>query len=306
MTDYNQIPQYELPEINYGGGEPVVNARKSKGSSPSRGCFLLTPIGCIIMACMGAFACMCLLVVGPIIGLSALVAVLLTNKAQFQGVERIPLESTEVISLDFNDTNAEINITGTSQNEVVVDYVLTVYGFSDGNAQNKLQNTQVMVEKDPNGTINIWVDDAGVDFSFFDLTLNIAVPYQLNTISITNGKAVTIKDVEADMVIESSSDITLSNVSGSFDVEASSFNDIIFTGTVAPSSSNRFNASTGNISVTFQGKVNLQYTANTNTGTLTCPDRSTTTSCSGRYGDGTAQVDIQTTSGNIQVFVRPQ
>lgn len=267
---------------------------------PRRGCFLFTPLGCIFSSCIGMVACLCLVIVVPIVGVGTLIALLYTNSAVVTGNQSYRMESNETGRLEINDDNAKVNLIGSTGNLINIDYELKAYGFTDGSAQSNAEKTIVEIQRLSDGTITVTVDDSAVDFSVYELSLDITVPTEMQTLVINSDDDVNIRDVEADFVIDAGmGDVSLTDVRGSFDVRTSFVANINFSGELGLNSTNNFHTALGDITMTIQGKANMNYNISSG-GDVTCPEPPGS-SCSGRFGDGSSSLQVDSDSGDIIV-----
>ncbi|NJL93882.1 MAG: DUF4097 domain-containing protein [Anaerolineae bacterium] len=281
---------YALPEM------PVVT------ESRSRGCFLFSPLGCIFSAITGIVGCGCLAIVGPIVGLGALLALLFTTGQTRTGSERVPLEN--VMRLEVVDDVATVTLRSGPQNAVLVDYSLTAYGFSGANARANLANMRVVAERRSDGTIGVYLDDAAVDFSFYDLSLEITVPRNMERVFIEAGGDVRVEGVSADFEIFSDGDdLTLQDVEGRFVLQTDLFGGIVWSGSLAPDTQNRIETDSGDVRLTFLTRPDVALTVNTRSGRVEgCPEQpAARLRCETMLGGGGAALDVDTGSGIIRL-----
>jgi hypothetical protein len=273
---------------------PVYDADQA---ASRRGCFFFTPAGCILGGCLGIVFCVCFGMIGVVGGSTALVAMLMTNTATTSQTQTYPLD--QLGSLEIREDNATVTIRGAAVEEITITYKLTTHGLSDGMAQNNLKATHVIIDQQ-GGNFSIRVDDSSAGFNIYDLDLTITVPYKLQNITIVNDEDVTISDVQANFeLVNGFGDVQLQNVRGVFDVQVSAFSDIVFSGELFPNAQHQFIGSDGDIRMTLTGLLNVEYRAQADGRTVTCPSQTNVQVCSGRLGDATAKLTVSSKSGTI-------
>lgn len=290
---FSSKPKNELPYIPSDPYSPLPSPPKKQS-----GCFFLTPLGCIVGLCIGMFACTCILPAGLAAAGVGFAALLFTNEATASGQDTLVLERPEATVLDLTEfSNSEIIIQGTTGNDITLNYTILAYGLRKEDAQNLADSVTVSLDQQANRiTINT-SDGGGETLSFYNTEFVLTVPFKLAEIILNPTSELSIKDVTARYTIDGGlTDINLTNVSGQFDVSAD-LGNITFSGDFSSGSTNRFETSLGNITMTLQEPLNLSYSASTNSGNFNCPNPS----CSGGFGDKTSSLNVITTSGDITI-----
>ncbi len=297
---HNELPDIRSQNAGY-SALPTRDATRS-----GRGCVLLTVPGCIISSCLGLVALSCMVVLAPIIGLGALAAALATNSVSETGTQTLRLEPSDAGHLVVDNTNIDVSLRPGTSRDISLEYELTANGLTAGQAQDALDNLTVVLARDPNGDIRLDVQEGDYWLNIYSLDASLTVPPEMASVDIQRGDDVDIQGISADFMIDVlSHDVTLRDVSGSFEVRTSGLGDIVFEGDFAPNSRNIFESGSGDIRLTLPADANVEYTALTGgTGDVTCPRMVNRSDCRGRLGDGSALLSIESDSGDITLATR--
>jgi|GEM_PF-6162966 len=303
-------PADALPEIS-----PVPHLPSVDDSKSNRGCFCFTLPGIILSIFLGTFFVCCAI---PFLFCSGIVggaAFIFSTGESRTGNESFLLEPSDNVQLIINDQNADVSITRGTDDRVVIDYSITAYGVNNDNAKTNVDALVLDVERSTGGAFTLAVLDEGTTFNLFgldlgalyDIELDIQLPADVDLIDITTGEGVTIENINGDFRIDastSSNTVTLTDVSGSFNIEVGIFGDLNFRGELAPDSRNVFIGDTGTLNITILGDANVEYRANASstTGEVRCPNKAPSTSCEGVLGDkASASLEARVDSGEINI-----
>ncbi|MFP4322788.1 MAG: DUF4097 family beta strand repeat-containing protein [Anaerolineales bacterium] len=297
----------ELPDVRPVAGQ--YSAMPAQKPSRQRGCFLFTVPGCIGMSCLSLVAVCCVVTLGPIVGFGTVAALLATNTASETGAESLRLEPNEGANLRVDNTNIDLTLrpsTGTAR-DISVEYELTANGFTSGSAQEALDNLTVVLQRTPDGMIELAVQEGDFWLTIYDLDATVTVPRTMDVIDIRQASDVQAEGVDGNYQIAAfSGDVILQDVRGSFDVVTTSFGDIQFNGDFLPNTDNRFETSSGDIRVSLPSTASVNYDAQTSgVGEANCPNVRQRDSCFGKLGDGTAQLTVRSDSGDITIATGP-
>lgn len=292
-NDFFDKPQND--EVPYTPPDYPSHRTKKKG-----GCFFTTPLGCVVGLAFVGFSCVCIIPIIITVGCGALATALFTNSVSRTGSEVLVLENPATARLDLSDFGSSaIKIQGADGDEITLNYELTTYGLRKNDAQDLLDNIKISLVRQPDNRITVNVEKSGsFGLSFHEIDFTLIVPPELAKVTLQPTSDVTIENLEADFVIDSTSfpNIRMTNVLGQFDVDAAS-GSITFSGSFRSGSSNRFQTSSGDIMLTLLEPVSLTYTAQSNTGSEVCPDAG----CTGSYGDRTSTLQVTSDSGDINI-----
>jgi hypothetical protein len=261
-------------------------------------------LGFLVLAC-------CVVCLGPVLGVSAIAALLYSNQVERSDGLSVRLEPNEANSLFLNDPYTTLRIVpGEDKREIRVDYTLQVSGLTQGAAQNQLDEIDIRLERSEQG-VTVVIANAGAMLTIYDVEMTLTLPPQMQDINLIVDEDVYIEELEANFKIDASSgfaNISLINTWGIYQLNTDSGNLTVM-GEFFPEGSHRLESDSGRISVTIQEPADLKYRVNTGgTGRTSCPNTSLgskNTSCQGTLGDGTGDLRVTSNTGDISLSVKP-
>lgn len=263
-------------------------------------------VGCLSASCL----CLCLVCCGmPILtgtGIGIFAAVLYSNGVTESDTQTFRIESAGSAELVVDMKNAEVIITPGTTEEITITYELTVYGITESQAKNSLQDYDMTIDRSAGDQfqVNLQAPDS---LNIYDVKLTITAPPQMELISITTTDDITIDGVTADfqLTTETRGYVTLTDVDGTFEVNVTGLlGEIRFGGSFEDGSTNTFRTGSGEIDLAVQDADNLSYTL-TSSGSITCPVATTGNTCQGDTGGlNKNPTTLQADSGGGSLYLR--
>ncbi len=285
IPEIDGVPDLEKPKR----GLPIAPEYPFEEQKPRRRRGpLFVVIGCLFACCLCCVLPICLC--GGAVGIVA--GVMMDNQATSSGVKRVALDNLDTpITLNVDNRAGDIHITGDKNaTEVVVEYRVRAFGWSQSESQQNLRDIAVEVQSaDDTITVQVTQQDDGGDFisnideMFSHVNLEITVPYELYLKIQNSGEISGINLGIGSIKIENVNALGL-------DI-SSTFSEVRFDGTLAPSGTFEIQ-SNSYIEVTLPPDAYVYIDAETDTGSVTVNDfvvdnRSTSRNNAGTRWTGT-------------------